>query len=165
MTAYLLASTVALVQLYLLAVGIRVWLHAREPSPEQEQEVPDISLDESRPPVESAPRQFVLRIQQDVLYLRNVLVNAKQIHRPQLHRPPGFRLQRFAEFFFLRKTCGNVLEPVIRDLQDEHMEALAEGRTVKARWVRIRGTWSFWAAVVAQTPVSLIKWLFKQLTG
>ncbi len=74
-------------------------------------------------------------------------------------RPPGFKLQAFADLFFSPKTYGNVLEPVLRDLQAEHMEALAEGRPRKARWVHIRGTWSFWAAVVAQLPVSLLKWI------
>ncbi len=76
-----------------------------------------------------------------------------------IHRAPGFKLRAFAEFFFSPKTYEKVLEPVLRDLQDEHMEALAEGQIGKARWVRIRGTCSFWAAVAAQLPTSLIKWL------
>ncbi len=78
---------------------------------------------------------------------------------PRIYRPPGFKLQDFAEFWYSPKTNENILEPVLRDLQDEHMEALVEGRPRKAQWVRIRGTWAFWAATVAQLPTSLIKWL------
>ncbi len=81
--------------------------------------------------------------------------------RRRIHRPPGFKLQAFADFFFSRKTYEIVLEPVLRDLQDEHIEALAEDQLWKARWVRIRGTWSFWAAALAQTPLSVVKWVLK----
>ncbi len=77
----------------------------------------------------------------------------------RIHRPPGFKLQGTAASFFSRKTNLDVFEPVIRDLQDEHMKALAQGRLRKAQWVRVRDTWSFWAAVAAQLPTSLLKWL------
>lgn len=64
------------------------------------------------------------------------------------NRPPGLRLQGLAEYFFPQKAYKTIFEPILRDLQDEHTEALAEGRIWKARWVGLRGRFSFWAAVI-----------------
>ncbi len=75
----------------------------------------------------------------------------------KIHRPPGFKLLYLAEFLFSRKSFTEVLEPTLRDLQEEHNEALANGRIGKARWVKHRGYFSFWSAVVALAPVSLVK--------
>ena len=73
--------------------------------------------------------------------------------------PPGYRLLRFAEFVFSRQSYRWVLEPVIGDLRREHAAALAAGRRWKARWVRLRGTWAFWAAVAGLLPLSAVGWL------
>jgi hypothetical protein len=75
--------------------------------------------------------------------------------------PPSFRLKDFAEFFFSRRTFETILEPTLRDLFDEYCEALAANRLWKARWVRIRGYWSFWSAVFAQLPISAVKMVYK----
>ncbi len=91
-----------------------------------------------------------------VIFL-SLAITARMQARVLIH--PDGKHQRFAAAFFSQKTNKHVLEPVLRDLRDEYMEALAEGRLWKARWVRIRGTWSFWAAVVTQFPTSLLKWL------
>ncbi len=82
---------------------------------------------------------------------------------PNVHGLPGFKLLGVAEFLFSPKTCTNVLEPIIRDLQDEHNEALAALRLWKARYVRMRGYCAFWCAVSAQTSSSLVKLLLKAL--
>jgi len=88
--------------------------------------------------------------------------------RDYIHRPAGWKLYGMAEFVFSGKTVTHILGPIIRDLQDEHIEALAEYERTqskiplwKSRWVLTRGYWSFWAAVFTQTPISLIKWIFK----
>ncbi len=75
--------------------------------------------------------------------------------------PPGHRLRKFAEFFFSRKTYNEVFEPTLRDLYDEYCEALKENRLWKARWVCVRGYYSFWAAVFAQLPISAVKMVYK----
>jgi len=75
-------------------------------------------------------------------------------------RPPGWQLRKFAEFFFSPKTYQKVLEPTLRDLFDEYCEALKTGNPWKARWVRFRGYWSFWSAVIAQLPISLLKTVY-----
>lgn len=61
----------------------------------------------------------------------------------RISKAPGHYLLRIAEFAFSKKTFTEVFEPTIRDLRDEYNEALLEGRSWKARWVRSRGYWSF----------------------
>lgn len=62
-------------------------------------------------------------------------------------RPPGFLLNRFAEFFCSPKTLNLVVNPILSDMQVEFCEALAAGRKVKATWVRVRGYWTFFKAL------------------
>ncbi len=87
----------------------------------------------------------------------------KRSLRPKLHRSPGFKLLALAEFLFSRKIYKKVLQPIIRDLQDEHLEALAAHRLWKARYVRLRGYCAFWSAVWAQFSGSLVRKLLKAL--
>lgn len=61
--------------------------------------------------------------------------------------PPGALLNYLADFFCSPKTVERVVSPIISDLQTEYCKAFAEGRTLKAFWIRIRGYWSFWRAL------------------
>ena len=92
---------------------------------------------------------------------RQVLARIGSSQPARIYRPPGARLGAFARFWFSRKTYAMVVEPTLRDLQDEYSEALAEGQPPKARWVRCRGTLAFWSAVVNQLPVSLLRLLYR----
>jgi hypothetical protein len=65
----------------------------------------------------------------------------------QIHRAPGWKLLSVASFAFSKKTYSNLLVPIILDLQEEYFDALSQNRIWKARWIRIRGTWSFFAAI------------------
>ncbi len=71
-----------------------------------------------------------------------------------VHRPPGARLDAFSSFFFSKRTYQTVLKPYLAELQEEYFEALKEGRSRKARWVRLRGVVCFWSHVLLQLPVS-----------
>jgi hypothetical protein len=75
---------------------------------------------------------------------------------PRIRRSPGHRLLVVAELFG-DKTYAEVLEPTIRDLQDEHEEALVSGSIHRARLVQVRGYGAFWSAVLAQASLSLVK--------
>jgi hypothetical protein len=88
---------------------------------------------------------------------RRIRVGLPQARDSQLHRPPGYGLLWFADFFYSRKSVEECLRPTIQDLQDEYAEALAANRLHKARWVRIRGTWSFACAAGLLTLVSIGK--------
>lgn len=70
--------------------------------------------------------------------------------------PPGIIALRIAEFIYSRKKYEMVLQPIIVDMCEEYFEALAMNRPWKARWVHVRGVWSFGAAVVADLPISAI---------
>lgn len=61
--------------------------------------------------------------------------------------PPGYALLYVSEFTFSKKTLQLVVVPVISDMREEYFEALLQNRIWKARWVRVRGTWSFFAAM------------------
>ena len=76
--------------------------------------------------------------------------------RKRLHRPPGASLLRLSEFIYSRKKYETVLRPTIVDMREEYFEALAAGRKWKSRWVRVRGIWSFGAAVGLDIPISAI---------
>lgn len=78
--------------------------------------------------------------------------------------PPGHRLLAFAEFFYSRTHYEEVLEPTIHDMRDEYNEALAAGHRMKARWVRIRGTWSFFCAAGLTKVWSALKTIHKIVT-
>lgn len=75
--------------------------------------------------------------------------------------PPGWRLRVLARFVVSRRVFELVFEPTLRDMFDEYCQALGEKQPWKARWVRVRGTWSFWAAACAQLPISLTKVLIR----
>ncbi len=78
-----------------------------------------------------------------------------------LSSPPGWKLLRFAETFFSKKTFSVVLEPALSDMQKEHIEALGTGHPWQARLVLLRGYFSFWSAVFAQLPISLIRRVYE----
>ena len=85
--------------------------------------------------------------------------------RPKaIRRPPGMKLDAFAQFVFSKRVYQTVLKPNLAETQHEYFEALCEGQLKKARWVRIRGVIGFWWTVVLQMPVSLTKLVQKLWT-
>jgi hypothetical protein len=79
----------------------------------------------------------------------------------KLYQPPGSRLLRLAEFLCSRKTYEEVLEPAIIDLREEYHQALSAGRTWKAKWVLVRGYWSFFNAAGLMSLVRIAKSIVK----
>lgn len=93
---------------------------------------------------------------------RALLENFLRVARGSyLQRPPGYGLLWFADFFYSRKSVEECLRPTIQDLQDEYAEALYAKRPYKARWVRIRGTWSFLCAAGLLAMASVGKQVVK----
>ena len=89
--------------------------------------------------------------------LNEIESEREQERQRRIHYPPGSRLLGLADFIFSGKTFSVVFEPIVTDLRDEYIEAYGHERLWKARWVQIRGYWSFWSAVFAQVPLSLLK--------
>jgi hypothetical protein len=75
----------------------------------------------------------------------------------RLSSPPGVGLRALAELIFSTKSYLEIFVPVFRDLFDEYCQALETGRPWKARWVRLRGYWSFWSAVAAHLSTLIAK--------
>jgi hypothetical protein len=81
----------------------------------------------------------------------------RAVKKPTIQKPPGTHLHTFARAVFSKKTFQLVFEPTLHNMFDEYCEAIAAGHFQKARWIRIRGYWSFWSAVLAQLPISITK--------
>jgi hypothetical protein len=84
--------------------------------------------------------------------LRRALARVER-ERPAIETPPCMRLDRFARFFFRKRTYERYLAPCIAETQEEYLEALREGDERKARWVRIRGVIAFWWTVLKRLPI------------
>ncbi len=51
--------------------------------------------------------------------------------------------------------------PIISDMREEYFEALSQNRIWKARWVRIRGTYSFFAAIGLDRVFAFVSFFVK----
>ena len=83
--------------------------------------------------------------QSRVKYHVHPTIRAKQ----RVTMPPGWLIGAVANFLCSQKTYDLIAKPAIADMQHEYFEALAEGRKIKAVWVRVRGVLSFWLALGA----------------
>jgi hypothetical protein len=75
--------------------------------------------------------------------------------------PPGFKLLAFAEFLLSKKNFNDICVPTIADMREEYNEALLQNRIWKARWVRIRGTYSFFAAIGLDRAFTFVSFFIK----
>jgi len=77
---------------------------------------------------------------------------------------PGAKLLWMADFLYSRKSLEEVLKPTMDDMRVEYFDALSQGRTWKARWVRARGTWAFFSAACRMTVDSVgkaVMWIWR----
>jgi len=81
--------------------------------------------------------------------------------KTRIKAPPGSHLRTLSEFLFSKKIYSTIFEPTLCDLLNEYVEALKDHRPWKARYVRIRGYWSFWSTAFAQLPISALKMAYK----
>jgi len=79
-------------------------------------------------------------------HLNLVAAATKPSLPPAVSAPPGHLLLGCADFVFPRRCFEEVLQPAVEDMRCEYNDALVGGRTRKAMWVRVRGTWSFFYA-------------------
>ncbi len=79
--------------------------------------------------------------------------------------PPGHLLILFADFFFSRRKNERLFLPLISDMREEYYQASAENRLWKARWVQIRGAWSFFAVIGADRAYSMVLLFVKAWKG
>jgi len=67
-----------------------------------------------------------------------VLVHPSEKKAVAVARVPGHRTHRLVTILFSRRTCERVFEPIVADHQQEYFEALAQGETLRARWIGVR---------------------------
>jgi len=114
-------------------------------------------------------RRYVMELRERLVVPQNIIVSNEQLLRwidadtpdEMFHRepkrlqqpepvrvsaPPGHTLLAIAEFLCSERTFDEILRPTIDDMRREYNQALADDRRAKAKWVRMRGTWSFLAA-------------------
>jgi len=68
--------------------------------------------------------------------------------------PPASRVRGLLRFVFSQRTCDLVFDPVVADVQQEWIEAVAAGRKWHAAWVRVRGYLTLLQHAMAQLPMS-----------
>ncbi len=75
--------------------------------------------------------------------------------------PPGHILLKLSDFFLSKKTQQKIIVPLISDIREEYNEALLQNHIWKARWVRIRGTYSFFAAIGLDRAFAFVSFFIK----
>jgi hypothetical protein len=109
---------------------------------------------------DQALRKLVWSAANPSLARRAEIRHGWSITRRRVRQAPGSRLLWLADLLFSRKSVEEVLEDAVIDMRREYFEALADGRTGKARWIRLRGTWTFLCAAWELTPIgTLVGWV------
>ena len=75
--------------------------------------------------------------------------------------PPGNILLVQAEFLFSKRFYVETCTPIILDMREEYFEAVSQNRIGKARWVRFRGTYSFFAAIGLDRAFAFVSFFIK----
>jgi hypothetical protein len=78
-------------------------------------------------------------------------------HATHLARAPGYRLLKFAHFFFSSKTVNLTFGPLVADWHSEYFEALNEQCYWRARMVSVRYIWAFAKAAGLSKLFDLLK--------
>lgn len=74
--------------------------------------------------------------------------------------PPGGWMLLISEYLVNKRTRERIIEPIIRDMRDEHHDAMMRGKTTLAAIIRIRGTWSVVSAIGRRLPLrDVLRWL------
>lgn len=75
---------------------------------------------------------------------------------------PNTKLLIVSSFFYSRKNQIEIFEPVASDWQEEYFEALFKKEIWKARWINVRYTYAFLAAMWQKSPIGdLIEFISK----
>jgi hypothetical protein len=74
---------------------------------------------------------------------------------------PGSVFISISEFIFSERKHLETIVPLIVDMREEYFEALSQDRIWKARWIRIRGTWSFFKAIGLDRAFAFVSFFVK----
>lgn len=90
-----------------------------------------------------------------------IINRLSRMNENRIASPPGFVLNRFAEFFCSPKTLKHIVGPILSDMQVEYCEALAANRNLKAAWVRVRGYWTFFKALGVYSVIKALSEMWR----
>jgi hypothetical protein len=79
----------------------------------------------------------------------------------KIANPPGHNLLKTADFVFPARFLDFVVRPLIFDMREEYFQALSQSRIWKARWVRVRGTYCFFAAIGLDRVLAFVSFFIK----
>ena len=94
---------------------------------------------------------------QHQLELEYQLPTKEVAKKAKIHLPPGTRLRSILEFVYSPKVMMNIFFEILGDIQYEWMEAVVKGEKWKSRWIRIRGLYSIFSAIIVHLNVAFWK--------
>ncbi len=75
---------------------------------------------------------------------------------------PFPKVLRVTDFFYSPRVQKEVFEPIASDWQEEYFQALFNKEIWKARWINVRYTYAFLAAMWKKSPIGdLIEFISK----
>ncbi|MGC2235977.1 MAG: hypothetical protein WA584_07440 [Pyrinomonadaceae bacterium] len=90
------------------------------------------------------------------------LLGYKYYRRNQLAKPKGFFLLKISQIFFDNKEQKEIFVPTVGDWNEEIFEALSKKDIWRARWINVRYTYAFLAAMWQKSPIGdLIEFVTK----
>ncbi|HET7461674.1 MAG TPA: hypothetical protein VFJ82_10505 [Longimicrobium sp.] len=123
----------------------RVWLEGLVEGLMAQSETGFVPWEEIRSRIKAEPEDVRAVLMNELAEWERKAVIASTPAR-RISSPPGRGLLAIAEFLFSARSLETVLKPTIDDLRSEYNQALFECRNYKAKWIRVRGTWSFLSA-------------------
>jgi hypothetical protein len=75
----------------------------------------------------------------------------------RVYLAPGTAALCFLGWFVSKRTIERIYEQTVRDMREEHIEALAAQRFGRARWICILGHASLLATTLKLVPIALLK--------
>ena len=86
----------------------------------------------------------------------------KEKEKKKIYSSPSNKLLIISSFFYSPKNQKEVFEPIVTDLQEEYFEAVFKKEIWKARWINVRYTYAFLAAMWMKSPIGdLIEFVTK----
>jgi hypothetical protein len=89
-----------------------------------------------------------------IYLLLNIQVREKGL---SIKKAPGATLLILVEYLYPPKTVEEVFKPTVADLRIEYFDALKDGKSRKAVWIRIRCTFGFIMAMGLSKALSIIR--------
>ncbi len=94
-----------------------------------------------------------------VVWFINLLVSRTE---NLIHIPTDAKLLAISKILYSAKIQRELFEPIVADWQEEYFEALLKKEIRKARWINVRYTYAFLAAMWQKSPIGdLIEFISK----